>query len=256
MNKRQQLLYEIAMALDGGEATLPEQLASEVRLWTDQVRVLDEGPDDGRIVLRLKHAPQIDTDKDEPAEGVTVEQKTEPDEDDPDKDFTWTEWTLPTLGKTLYLKEHKIFPPRVTPIHRIREWDPVEDKPAERCLVLSFGGRSWEVCLYNTYFSREKERDGLPLKGDPLVVFKPTNYPVTTEGDYGPPQPGYRGVGVQIFGQPNFAQWDHYPSLNGKSAYLLWSRENGIGDLGLENVFIALDDEGLPCQAWLEENSH
>ena len=89
-----------------------------------------------------------------------------------------------------------------------------------------------------------------------MLVFTPTDEPITTESDYPPPDPEYRHSGVQIFGQPYFVQQEAFPSYKGRAAYLLWNRETGYGDIEIENVFIALDDEGLPCKAWSEASQH
>ena len=86
-----------------------------------------------------------------------------------------------------------------------------------------------------------------------FLIFKPSTKPLT-ESNKNPPRAGYRLLGVRIYGQPEFAQGTVYPIHEGVVAYLLWTLETPYGDCGQENMFIALNEEGLPCRAWKEWN--
>ena len=94
---------------------------------------------------------------------------------------------------------------------------------------------------------RAKYDPPLLLKGCDLLQFQ--LMPVGTETT----PPG--GGGTQIFGQPVFRQDEAFPSHEGRSAFLLWSEETYRGDSGQGNMFIALDEYGVPCRAWYEQSS-
>jgi hypothetical protein len=56
---------------------------------------------------------------------------------------------------------------------------------------------------------------------------------------------------VYAFGQPRFIQGATYPSYNGKAVYQLICLENGWGDCGNVNIFIALEND-KPVAAFIE----
>jgi len=56
---------------------------------------------------------------------------------------------------------------------------------------------------------------------------------------------------VYAFGQPSFIQGEIYPNYNGKAVYPLLRIENGWGDCGNVNIFVALENN-IPVAAYLE----
>lgn len=156
-------------------------------------------------------------------EGVTVVDKSEFDDDG--KWYAWEEWVLHSLGEPIYL--------------RTLPWEG---------MVLDFGGRTWRVTLREPNGWKE---DKFPDEREAFLVFTPTT-DAATESNCSPPEPDCRLYGAQVYGQPHFRQGDCFPTHEGKAAYLLWSQETPEGDCGQENVFLALDADGLPCRVWRE----
>jgi hypothetical protein len=60
----------------------------------------------------------------------------------------------------------------------------------------------------------------------------------------------------RFFGQPQFVQGEVYPAHDGKPCYHFLTVENGWGDAGNWNIFLALDDNGLPKAAYFEASCH
>jgi len=183
----------------------------------------------------LEEARGTDTTKDPVPEGVQVEFKEEYDAHG--EYFYWNEWVLPTLGEPLYV-DRSVFP---------------SNSKRHRPVVVCLAGKNWEVHLYDCEYDEDLD---WKYKGKRFLKFEPTDAPATSTSDWPPPEPNCRHFGLQLFGQPTFAQWPCYPSHEGKAAYLLWNRETGRGDIEIENVFIALDEFGLPCRAWVERSMH
>jgi hypothetical protein len=129
--------------------------------------------------------------------------------------FDYDKWTFPELGCS-----------------RTVEGD-------EGTVVLEIAGRRWLVCRSFDY-----KGQGYPMGGS--ITFIETDEPV-------PPwkplvvREGYRPDSSYYFGQPNFIQNAVFPHHNGKVAFPLMTIESGWGDCGNENVFLALDDSGIPC---------
>ena len=61
-----------------------------------------------------------------------------------------------------------------------------------------------------------------------------------------------RAPDVQLYGQPSFIQNPEFPSRNGKPYFPFAVIENGWGDAGNINIFVALDSDDRPIAAHSE----
>ena len=107
--------------------------------------------------------------------------------------------------------------------------------------VAQIGSKRWEILIDTSYDNGHP--DGVE------VTFEETSKeetPFKTEADINSRQDG------KIFGQPCFLQSEEFPHHNGKSAFLLATIESGWGDSGNQNLFIALDENEVPCGIYYE----
>ncbi len=136
---------------------------------------------------------------------------------DPPRAFTYHEHTWPEFG------------PSQLPAGGLQE-----------PMILQLGARRWKVHIDLDY-----DCSGHPAGG--TVTFEETDEPLTEL------KPASEtSCRDRLFGQPCFIQGEVFPHLNGKSACLLAVIESGWGDAGNENLFLALDDDGIPAGLYHE----
>jgi len=104
--------------------------------------------------------------------------------------------------------------------------------------VLVINGRNYKIHLGLKY------EDGFPQGGE--ISFEPTILP---------PSVGIPTLNSHYFGQPRFRQGPLFPVFNGKISYPLLTLQTGWGDCGTENIFVGLDNDGIPTALFHESNS-
>lgn len=107
--------------------------------------------------------------------------------------------------------------------------------------VATIARRRWRIKTETKY-----TRENIPKEA--TVTFEETEEP---DSPWQPYQPEIRN-GSHVFGQPLFIQGPAFPHRNKVVASMLVSIDSRWGDAGNENIFVSLDENGLPDRLFYE----
>ena len=119
-----------------------------------------------------------------------------------------------------------------------------KDREPKGGRIITLGPRNWKV-----RFDLGFDNDGVPAGG--VVHFEETTEPESPFVLMAPVREGYYPP-EHFFGQPTFKQFPVVPYYNGVQVALLRTIESGWGDCGNENIFLALDEAGMPAGLYHE----
>lgn len=111
-------------------------------------------------------------------------------------------------------------------------------------VILPIAGRTWRV---KYHFAKHYD-GGYPDAGS--VEFEISNQPEQTYDILPLDFELHNNYKIIALGQPFFKQQKWFPHLNGICASHLMTLNTGWGDSGNINLFINLDDKGIPIALW------